>query len=277
MSQRRASHGRTRTKTGRSHAKTRSARARIIAAAGAFLVLGGAVALTLQSGSDGSGAAASGKPQGQESVSDRVDEAKDTGVRPLDAEESEAAAADEQRMVEEEEQKARIRAAETARENQQEAAQKREAAEAEAEAREKTAREKQQPKKERAAAATGGGGSDSGGLPSTGMSADEHRLISLLNGRRAALGLPPVEESADLAGQAEDCSARSLEAGALEHCGHEVLFMGGSGNTPEAMIDAWFNSPGHKTALTYESSAKAGAAIVVNSAGRLVAAINIDY
>ncbi|MFF0106889.1 CAP domain-containing protein [Streptomyces hirsutus] len=188
----------------------------------------------------------------------------------------------------EEEQNARARAAETARENQREAERKRKAAAAEARA--KTTGEKQQQQKEEgekekkaeAAAAAGSGGSDSGGSSSTGssstgMSADEHRLISLLNERRVALGLSPVEGSADLADQAEGCSARNLEKGTLEHCGHEVLFMGGSGNTPEAMIEVWFNSPGHKTALTYGSSSKAGAAIVTDSAGRLVAAINIDY
>ncbi|WP_055690580.1 CAP domain-containing protein [Streptomyces prasinus] len=291
MSQHRASHGRARTKSVRSHAKAGGPRTRLIAASGVLLALGGAFALTSQNGSDDTGAAATGKPQGQQSVGDRAAEGNDTRVRAARAEENEAAEAGE-RLMDEEERSARAQAAKTARENRLEAERKNEAAAEEDRA--KANREKQRQEKEReereekekqagAADAAGNGGSGSGsgsgsgGSSSIGMSADEHRLISLLNERRVALGLPPVEGSADLAGQAEECSARSLAKGALEHCGHEVLFMGGSGNTPEAMIEAWFNSPGHKTALTYGSSSKAGAAIVTNSAGRLVAAINIDY
>ncbi|SDC03221.1 CAP domain-containing protein [Streptomyces prasinopilosus] len=286
MSQHRAPHGRARTTSGRSHAKSGGPRTRLIAASGVLLALGGAFALTSQSGPDDTGAAASGKPQGQQSVGDRAAEENDTRVRAARAEEDEAAEAGE-RLMDEEERSARAQAAKTARENRWEAERKSEAAAQEARA--KADREKQRQAEEEkekegqagAAAAAGNGGSGSGsgsgGSSSAGMSADEHRLISLLNARRAALGLPPVEASADLAGQAEECSARSLAKGALEHCGHEVLFAGGSGNTPEAMIEAWFNSPGHKTALTYGSSSKAGAAIVTDSAGRLVAAINIDY
>ncbi|OBQ48393.1 hypothetical protein A4U61_25015 [Streptomyces sp. H-KF8] len=283
MSQHRASHGRARTRSVRSHAKAGGPRTRLIAASGVLLALGGAFALTSQSGSDDTGAAASGKPQGQQSVGDRAVEGNDTRVRAARAEENEAAEAGE-RLMDEEERSARGQAAKTARENRLEAERKHKAAAEEARAkanREKQRQDKEEEKGAGAAAAAGNGdsgsGSGSGGSSSTGMSADEHRLISLLNERRAALGLPPVEGSADLAGQAEECSARSLAQGTLEHCGHEVLFMGGSGNTPEAMIEAWFNSPGHKTALTYGSSSKAGAAIVTNSAGRLVAAINIDY
>ncbi|MGW3682437.1 CAP domain-containing protein [Streptomyces prasinus] len=296
MSQHRASHGRARTKSVRSHAKAGGPRTRLIAASGVLLALGGVFALTSQSGSDDTGAAASGRPQGQQSVGDRAAEGNDTGVRAARAEENEAAEAGE-RLMDEEERSARAQAAKTAREKRLEAERKGEAAAEEDQAkanREKQRQEEEKEEKEKqagAAAAAGNGGSGpgpgsgsgsgpgsgSGGSSSTGMSADEHRLISLLNERRAALGLPPVEGSADLAGQAEECSARSLAKGTLEHCGHEVLFMGGSGNTPEAMIEAWFNSPGHKTALTYGSSSKAGAAIVTNSAGRLVAAINIDY
>ncbi|MER5281273.1 CAP domain-containing protein [Streptomyces sp. NPDC002809] len=276
MSQHRASHGRARTKTVRSHAKTSSPRARIFAASGVLLALGGAVALTLQSGPDDTDSAALGKPQGQQSVDDRAAEGNATRVQASYAEENEAAEAEE-RLMGKEEQNARERAAETARENQQEAERKRLAAAEEARA--KTTRAQQQQQKQNAEPATpaDSGDSDSAGSSSIGMSADGHRLISLLNERRVALGLPRVEESGDLAGQAQECSARSLERGALEHCGHEVLFMGGKGTTPEAMIEAWFNSAGHKTALTYGSSTRAGAAVVVDSAGRLVAAINIDY
>ncbi|MFF2730306.1 CAP domain-containing protein [Streptomyces sp. NPDC058008] len=276
MSQHRASHGRARTKTVRSHARAGSPRVRIIAASGIVLALGGAVALTLQGGSDGTGGTASDKPQGRQSVEDRAAEGNAVRVQAAYAEESRAAEAEDRRMAEEEE-GIGARAAETARENRRAAERKREAAADDARA--KTAQEERERQKEEAEAVTaaGNGGFRPGGSSSTGMSADEHRLISLLNERRVALGLPPVEESADLTGQAEECSVRSLEKGALEHCGHEVLFMGGENTTPEAMIEAWFNSPGHKTALTYGSSTTAGAAVVTDSAGRLVAAINIDY
>ena len=50
-----------------------------------------------------------------------------------------------------------------------------------------------------------------------------------------------------------------------------------AGNSPpEQLLEAGFNSPGHKTALTYASSRFAGPAIVFNGS-RQVAAINIDY
>ncbi|MEW1603885.1 CAP domain-containing protein [Streptomyces sp. NPDC093808] len=294
MSQHRASRGRTRAKTGRSHARTSTPRVRILAASGVLLALGGAAALMWQSDPDATGAAASGKPQGQRSAGDRAAEADDARVEAMHAAEGETEETAERR-IREEEQKARAHAAKTAHENQREA--ERESEAAAEEAREKAVRAKQR-QKEAADAATSGsggsasgssnsggsnpsgsasGGSQSGGSSSAGMSADERRLISLLNERRRALGLSPVAESAGLAGQAEECSARNLQNGTLTHCGHEVLFMGGSGNTPEAMIEAWFNSPGHKTALTYGSSTEAGAAIVTDGAGRLVAAINIDY
>ena len=109
-----------------------------------------------------------------------------------------------------------------------------------------------------------------------GVSPDESKLVALLNERRADMGLNRVEESAELAAESEKCSSASLAKNTLEHCGHEVLFMGGENTTPEAMLEAWFNSPGHKTALTYDSSTKAGAAIVKNASGSLVSAITID-
>lgn len=112
---------------------------------------------------------------------------------------------------------------------------------------------------------------------SAGVSPDESKLIALLNERRADMGLSRVEESAELAAESEKCSSASLAKNTLEHCGHEVLFMGGENTTPEAMLEAWFNSPGHKTALTYGSSTKAGGAIVKNASGSLVSAITIDY
>ncbi|MDM4778040.1 hypothetical protein [Micromonospora sp. b486] len=66
---------------------------------------------------------------------------------------------------------------------------------------------------------------------------------------------------------------QNLNAGSgLTHCGHEVLFASSGTATPEQMIEAWFNSPGHKTALTYTGSRFAGPAIVSNGS-RQVAAI----
>jgi hypothetical protein len=87
--------------------------------------------------------------------------------------------------------------------------------------------------------------------------------------------LPEVQQSADLVAAAHDCTEKNAAQGTMEHCGHEVLYAGG--NSPESMMEAWFNSPAHKQALTYESSRNAGAAIVSRSDGAVVAAINIDY
>ncbi|WP_229400872.1 sigma-70 family RNA polymerase sigma factor [Micromonospora okii] len=111
---------------------------------------------------------------------------------------------------------------------------------------------------------------------STGVSAAEQRLLVLLNERRRALGLPEVKLGATQHREAESCVKRNLDAGSFEHCGHEVLFASSGNSSPEQMIEAWFNSPGHKTALTYASSRFAGPAIVWNGT-RQIAAINIDY
>ncbi|MFI8307640.1 CAP domain-containing protein [Streptomyces sp. NPDC085927] len=273
MSQHRKSHGRT-------HAKTGGPRKRIMIASGVLLALGGVMTLTLQGGSDDTDRATSAKTQVQQSAGDRATEG-DAGARGSRAEELKATRREAQKMdqaTDAEERASRARAAKTAQTERKRAEQKREAGQkseaAAEETREKTAApEKQRQQQEETRAAQG----NSGGGSSAGMSADERKLISLLNERRSSMGLPPVEASDDLANQAEQCSARSLAKNALEHCGHEVLFSGGSGNTPEVMIEAWFNSPGHKTALTYGSSTRAGAAIVTNGEGRLVAAINIDY
>ena len=112
---------------------------------------------------------------------------------------------------------------------------------------------------------------------STGVSAAERRLLVLLNERRRALGLTEVKLGAAQHRDAEACVRQNLNAGSgLTHCGHEVLFASSGTATPEQMIEAWFNSPGHKTALTYASSRFAGPAIVSNGS-RQIAAINIDY
>ncbi|MFC8296466.1 sigma-70 family RNA polymerase sigma factor [Micromonospora orduensis] len=109
-----------------------------------------------------------------------------------------------------------------------------------------------------------------------GVSAAEQRLLVLLNERRRALGLTEVKMRTNEHNLAEDCVKRNLDAGTFEHCGHEVLFASSGNSSPEQMIEAWFNSPGHKTALTYASSRYAGPAIVYNGS-RQIAAINIDY
>ncbi|MGW0432261.1 sigma-70 family RNA polymerase sigma factor [Micromonospora sp. NPDC003197] len=111
---------------------------------------------------------------------------------------------------------------------------------------------------------------------STGVSATEQRLLVLLNERRRALGLSEVKLGTTQQRAAESCVKQNLDAGTFEHCGHEVLFASSGNSSPEQMIEAWFNSPGHKTALTYPSSRFAGPAIIWNGS-RQIAAINIDY
>jgi RNA polymerase sigma factor (sigma-70 family) len=111
---------------------------------------------------------------------------------------------------------------------------------------------------------------------STGVSGAEQRLLVLLNERRRALGLNEVKLGPTQHRAAEACVKRNLDAGTFEHCGHEVLFASSGNSSPEQMIEAWFNSPGHKTALTYASSRFAGPAIVWNGT-RQISAINIDY
>jgi uncharacterized protein YkwD len=100
-------------------------------------------------------------------------------------------------------------------------------------------------------------------------------LVTLLNERRRALGLPEVRENADNVEAARDCAQQNVDNGTFGHCGHEVLYAGG--NNPQAIMDAWFSSPAHKQALTYASSRNAGAAIIDRGDGSVIAALNIDY
>jgi RNA polymerase sigma factor (sigma-70 family) len=120
-----------------------------------------------------------------------------------------------------------------------------------------------------------------GATPSTRQPAADPRparLITLLNERRRALGLVEVQVSSDHERAANDCVQQNLRAGTFQHCGYEVLYKGGGGASPERIVDAWFNSEGHRHALTHPTSRNAGAAIAVNPEGTvLLAAINIDY
>ncbi|MFN8082117.1 MAG: CAP domain-containing protein [Kineosporiaceae bacterium] len=102
-------------------------------------------------------------------------------------------------------------------------------------------------------------------------------FVEELNLRRVTLGLPPVSYSTALSNQAAACSRKSLVAGQLQHCGHEVLWGGpAGGHSVQDILDAWFASPGHRTALTYPTSKNAGGAFVWRN-GQAVAAITIDY
>ncbi|UNT00509.1 CAP domain-containing protein [Streptomyces tubbatahanensis] len=263
MSQHRRTHGRTRT--------GRAGRARLAAGSGVLLALGTAftVTLTSQGGPDDGDGTRAAKRTDARAAGNRDGNGNEARTEAARAQEEKADHAEERELAKvaaEERRKGRERAASTARQEE-----KREAAERKRKAAAAQAHKKAAAAKKREASEPASAGA------SASMSADERELITLLNERRSAAGLPRVEESGELASQAEQCSSASLAKGALEHCGHEVLFMGGSGTRPEAMLEAWFNSPGHKTALTYGSSTKAGAGIVTDDSGRLVAAITIDY
>ncbi|MEV6011403.1 sigma-70 family RNA polymerase sigma factor [Streptomyces sp. NPDC051976] len=102
------------------------------------------------------------------------------------------------------------------------------------------------------------------------------RLLSLLNARRHALGLHAVTKSAALTRSAHACAEKNLRQNTFEHCGYEVLYWGGS-SAPETMMNLWFSDPPHEQALTHPTSRHAGAAIVTDSHGKVIAALAIDY
>ncbi|WP_031078974.1 CAP domain-containing protein [Streptomyces sp. NRRL WC-3742] len=103
----------------------------------------------------------------------------------------------------------------------------------------------------------------------------EQRMLARLNKHRRELGLHEVKLGADQSKAARDCVKENLDEHNFEHCGHEVLHTGPG--SPEEIVDGWFWSPGHKQALTYDSSTYAGPAIGTNAEGTVIAAINIDY
>ena len=102
----------------------------------------------------------------------------------------------------------------------------------------------------------------------------------MLNERRRALGLPDVKENAQQVQAAQACADKNAarQPGPSEHCGYEVLYWSPSISlaTPEEMMETWFNSPGHKAALTHPTSRNAGAGSAVGPSG-LISALNIDY
>ncbi|WP_374202026.1 CAP domain-containing protein [Streptomyces sp. AC550_RSS872] len=80
-------------------------------------------------------------------------------------------------------------------------------------------------------------------------------------------------------GAAQACADKNAarQPGPSEHCGYEVLYWSPSTSaTPEEMMETWFNSPGHKAALTHPTSRYAGAGSAVGPSG-LISALNIDY
>lgn len=82
-----------------------------------------------------------------------------------------------------------------------------------------------------------------------------------------------------MSNNAADCAEQSLRQGQLEHCGYEVLWSGPANWTAAQMLDAWWASPGHYRALTWETSTRAGGAMVywTDGRGNATAAIEIDY
>ncbi len=100
-------------------------------------------------------------------------------------------------------------------------------------------------------------------------------MLALLNKHRRELGLREVKLGADQSKAARECVKENLDSHNFEHCGHEVLHSGST--SPEVIVDDWFWSPGHKQALTYDSSNYAGPAIGIDAEGTVIAAINIDY
>ncbi|MEU6969981.1 CAP domain-containing protein [Kitasatospora aureofaciens] len=103
----------------------------------------------------------------------------------------------------------------------------------------------------------------------------DQRMLARLNKHRRELGLREVKFGADQSKAARECVKVNLDGHNFEHCGHEVLQTGGG--SPEEIVDGWFWSPGHKQALTYDSSTYAGAAFGTDAEGTVIAAINIDY
>ncbi len=115
------------------------------------------------------------------------------------------------------------------------------------------------------------------------MTERTRELVDELNKWRRQEGLDPVAFSQTMADESASCSRGNIQRiergnGGLEHCGYEVLFMGGAGTSTEDVLRLWWNSPGHFAALTHGTSTEAGGAFVRNpDTGTAVAAITINY
>ena len=116
----------------------------------------------------------------------------------------------------------------------------------------------------------------------------EARLLELVNGDRAALGLPPVALDAGAASRARELAERQREAGALEHTPPAELtswyvppndsvaeLLAHTGGTAEAVHAAWLRSDFHRGVLRSEAIDHGGFGLALDADGSVWAVAHL--
>jgi uncharacterized protein YkwD len=116
----------------------------------------------------------------------------------------------------------------------------------------------------------------------------ESRVMVEINKARAAAGLRKIGVfDACTDRLAEKWGERIARTGRFEHRDQQVVIdkchkswagetlVRGSGLTPEAMVDLWLNSPGHRVILLNTRAKRAGVAVTRDPQGRTIGVVNL--
>ena len=116
----------------------------------------------------------------------------------------------------------------------------------------------------------------------------ESRLMVEINKARVAAGLPKIRVFDSCTDRlAEQWGQRIARTGLFEHRDQKVVIrkchkswagetlVRGSGLTPEAMVDLWLDSPGHREILLNTRAKRAGVAVTRDAQGRTIGVVNL--
>lgn len=103
-------------------------------------------------------------------------------------------------------------------------------------------------------------------------------ILNKTNAARVAAGLAPVSGDASLDAVAQSCSQTQAANNAMAHCtGFQNKYPGGwtsaaenvaMGQSVEAVVDAWLNSPGHRANILRPDATHLGIGYALSSSGR---------
>lgn len=124
--------------------------------------------------------------------------------------------------------------------------------------------------------------------PISGMTDYENRVMIAINDARAANGVRRITRfDACTDRMAERWGSRLARSGLFEHRNQNVVLrrcdaqwagenlIRGTQLTPQSMVDAWLNSPGHRAILLSPRATRAGVSVVEDAQGRMIGVLNV--
>lgn len=123
----------------------------------------------------------------------------------------------------------------------------------------------------------------------TDLGAFEDQLVVEINDARADQGLAPIRLHDSCVDRlASQWSKRIARTGQLEHRNQMQVIrkcrqswaaealVRGSQMTPESMVTAWLNSPGHRAIVLNRKAKRLGVAVATDSSGRTIGVLNVS-